>query len=147
MKLTETFTARGHRNIKATHRTTLEITKEADLTPRGDCIIAVGSEKGAADISRRLVEALKRGAEATLTIEAGGVTETVRGHGDPRITLTHPTDIVVRKSLYVDSRTLMVEADKSASDLDRRLVEALRRGLPCRITVVVESEGRGALTS
>ena len=147
MRLTETFTARGHRNIRATHRTTLEITKEADLTPRGDCIVAVGSEKGAADLNRELVEALKRGAEATLTIEAGGVTETVRGRGDPRITLTHPTDIVVRKSLYVDSRTLMVEADKSALDLDRRLVEALRRGLPCRITVVVESEERGALTS
>ena len=141
MRLTETFTARGHRNIKATHRTTLEITKEANLTPRGDCIIAVGSEKGAADLSRELAEALKRGAEATLVIEAGGVTETVRGRGDPRITLTHPTDIVVRKSLYVDSRTLMVEADKSASDLDRGLVEALRRGLPCRIKIVVESEG------
>ena len=140
MKLTETFAARGHRNIKATHRTTLEITKEANLTPRGDCIIAVGSEKGAADLNRELVEALKRGAEATLVIEAGGVTETVRGHGDPRITLTHPTDIVVRKSLYVDSRTLMVEADKSASDLSRELVEALRSGLPCRITIIVEPD-------
>ena len=140
MKLTETFTARGHRNIRATHRTTLEITKEADLTPRGDCIVAVGSEKGAADLNRELVEALKRGAEATLVIEAGGVTETVRGRGDPRITLTHPTDIVVRKSLYVDSRTLMVEADKSASDLSRELVEALRSGLPCRITIIVEPD-------
>jgi len=141
LRITETFIARGHRNIKATHRTTLEITKEPDLTPRGDCIVAVGSEKGAADLSRGLVEGLKRGAEATLVIEAGGIRETVRGRGDPRITLTHPTDIVVRKSLYVDSRTLMVKADKSASDLDRRLVEALRRGLPCRITIVVEDVG------
>ncbi len=141
MRVVETFTARGHRNIKATHRTTLEITKEADLTPRGDCIIAVGSEKGAADLSRELAEALRRGAEATLVIEAGGVTEAVHGHGDKRITLTHPTDIVVRKSLYVDSRTLMVEADKSASDLDRRLVEVLRRGLPCKITIAVEDVG------
>ena len=35
----------------------------------------------------------------------------------------------------------MVEADKSASDLDRRLVEVLRKGLPCRITIAVEDVG------
>ena len=141
MRVVETFTARGHRNVRATHRTTLEITKELHLTPRGDCVVAVASEKGAADLSRELLDAVKRGARVVLVIEAGGVREAVKGLGDPRITLTHPTDIVVRKSRYVDSRTLMVGADKAAADLDRGLVEALKRGAPCRITVVAELPG------
>ncbi|MHA1410910.1 MAG: DUF371 domain-containing protein, partial [Candidatus Odinarchaeia archaeon] len=47
----EEFKARGHENITATHPTTLEITKDMKLTPRGDCIIAVGSEKALFDFS------------------------------------------------------------------------------------------------
>jgi hypothetical protein len=40
--------------------------------------------------------------------------------------LTHPTDVVVRKSDYFCSRTLAVRADKAASDLSRELVEKLK---------------------
>ncbi|HIP75502.1 MAG TPA: DUF371 domain-containing protein, partial [Thermococcus paralvinellae] len=36
----------GHENIKATHKSTLEITKEDFLTPRGDCIICIKADKG-----------------------------------------------------------------------------------------------------
>ena len=142
MRVVETFTAKGHRNIRATHRTTLEITKELHLTPRGDCVVAIGSEKGAADLSRELLKAVKMGARVVLVIEAGGRREVVQGRGDPRITLTHPADIVVRKSVYVDSRTLMVGADKAAADLDRELVRTLKEGFPCRITIIVELEGK-----
>ena len=59
MKVTEVIYARGHENIKATHKTTMEITKDPYLTPRGDCIIAVKANKAALDLSRRLIEKLK----------------------------------------------------------------------------------------
>ncbi|HIP58595.1 MAG TPA: DUF371 domain-containing protein, partial [Archaeoglobus profundus] len=35
----EVITAWGHPNITAKHRTTLEITKDEELSIRGDCII------------------------------------------------------------------------------------------------------------
>jgi len=40
--------------------------------------------------------------------------------------LTHPTDMVIRKSDYICNRTLAIRADKSANDLPRELVEKLK---------------------
>jgi hypothetical protein len=124
---TETVTAYGHRLIQATHWKTFEVTKERHLTVKGDCIVAVKADKACVDLSEEFKQSA-RSPEATITvtIEAGGTKETIRARGDPRLSFTHPTDIVVRKSRYVCSRTLAVKADKAASDLSRSLVEKLR---------------------
>jgi hypothetical protein len=125
---TETITAFGHELIRATHGTTFEITKERSLTTRGDCIIAVGADKSVADLSPEFKElAKKRGAEITIIIESeDGEREIVRAYGDPRLTFTHPDDMVIRKSRYVCSRTLAVKADKAAEDISRSLVKKIR---------------------
>ena len=133
--------AHGHENIQATHETTLEITKEPTLTKRGDCIIAVEATNGAADLPLEFKEAArKKGAQITITIEAGELKEIVRAKGSPRLLFTHPTDLVVRKTDYVCGRTLAIAADKAASDLSRKLVEKIQdcnQGI--RITLAVES--------
>ena len=103
MKLitTEVF-ARGHENIQATHKTTFEITKESTQTTRGNCIMALEATKSASELSREFkVAARKRGAEITITIEAGKLRETVEAKGSPLLLFTHPTDLVIRKSDYV----------------------------------------------
>lgn len=128
MTLTEVIHARGHVNVKSTHKKTLEITREDHLTPRGDCIIAVKADKGLNELGREFMNALKSGnAVLELTIKCNGVKDTVKAMGHPDLTLDHPTDMVVRKSSYTCSRTLAVKADKAAVDLDRRLVEELAR--------------------
>jgi hypothetical protein len=125
--LKEEVTASGHANIEATHPTTLEITKEVALSRRGDCIVAVGADKSLADFSDEFKESLRKpNAKLTLTIEVDGITEQINSHGSPNLILTHPSDMVVRKSSYVDDRTLAVNADKAAFDLPRELVEKLR---------------------
>ena len=133
--------ARGHENIQATHRKTFEITKEPTLTKRGDCIIAVGATKGAADLPPEFKEAArKKGALITIMIEAGELREIVRSRGISRLLFTHPTDLVVRKSGYVCGRTLAIGADKAASDLSRKLVEKIRdSSQKIRITLAIES--------
>ena len=133
--------ARGHKNIQATHRTTFEITKEPTLTKRGNCIIAVGATKGAADLPLESKEAArKKGAQITITIEAGELREIVRSRGSSRLLFTHPTDLVVRKSGYVCGRTLAIGADKAASDLSRKLVEKIKdSSQKIRITLAIES--------
>ena len=123
MEITEVVNAQGHENVRSTHKTTLEITKDKALTKRGDCIIAVGATKGALDLSPKFKTAAKiEGVRITVTIESGGVRDVVRAEGSPRLLFVHPTEMVVRKSDYVCDRTIAIRADKGASDLSRKLV-------------------------
>lgn len=123
----ETFNACGHPNINPSHKTTLMITRDEDLTRRGDCIVSVRAGKGLRDLDPRLKEAIRSSkARIRLSIEVGNLTFSVSGNGDPRLTLSHPTDIVARKSSYVCDRTLMINADKAACDLDSSIVRLLQ---------------------
>ncbi|HID90339.1 TPA: DUF371 domain-containing protein [Candidatus Bathyarchaeota archaeon] len=123
----ETIVGYGHRNISALHPRTLELTKEEGLTPRGDCIVAVGIDKGLRDLSPSFRQAMWDGARLVMEILCGGRRDVVTARGDGRLTLSHPSDIVVRRSDYVCDRTLAVGADKAAVDLSRDLVDELRR--------------------
>lgn len=128
MEMTEIIFAYGHRNIQGIHKSTLEITREAQLSKKGDCIIAVSAEKAVADLSSEFKEKLReKNARISMLIEAGEVAEVVNAFGNPRLILTHPTDMVVRKSSYVCSRTLAIQADKAAWELSKELVEELRK--------------------
>ena len=127
MEMTEIIFAYGHENIQATHKSTLEITKEAQLSKKGDCIIAVSANKAVADLSREFNENLReKNKKMTMLIEAGEVVEVVNAFGSSRLILTDPAEMVVRKSSYVCSRTLAIQSDKAALDLSRKLVEKLR---------------------
>ncbi len=127
MEIAETVSAFGHEQILATHKTTLEITKETQLSKRGDCIIAVSADKSMPELSPEFKEIMRRNhAEITILVEAGGVADIVNAFGSSKLILKHPTDMVVRKSSYICSRTLAIKADKAARDLSRQLVEKLR---------------------
>ena len=127
MKVVEIVYAHGHPNIRSTHKGTFEITKEPTLTRRGECIIAVGAAKGAAELCPEFKGAARReGARITITIESGGVREVIRAMGSPRLSFAHPTDLVVRKSDYVCGRTIAINADKAAADLPRKLVKRMQ---------------------
>lgn len=129
MPLVETFRGRGHPNIRASHRTTLMVTRDSELTVRGDCIVAVEAEKGSRDFDQRIRDAMrKRGARIRLTLEAGGIMFEVSGRGDPGLTLSHPTDMVARKSGYICDRTLFIEADKAACDIPQSFLRLLQKG-------------------
>lgn len=127
MEVTEIVLARGHKNIQATHESTLEITKDADLSKKGDCIIAVSANKALTDLSHRFKENLKReNARMIMVIEAENLMEVVNASGSPQLILGHPTDVVVRKSEYICTRTLAIQADRAACDLSRKLTEKLK---------------------
>jgi len=140
VRVTEVIYAYGHENVLSNHETTFEITKEAHLTKRGDCIIAVKATKGAIDLPPKVKEAArKENAKMTITIEADTVKEVIDAQGSPRLLFSHPTDLVVRKSNYICGRTLAVKADKAACDLSRQLVEKLRNSSQrIRITLNID---------
>ena len=138
--VTVVFSARGHKNVQSTHRTTFEVTKETSITKQGDCIIAVEATRAAADLPFEFKEAAtKEGARITITIEAGELKEIVKAKCSPQLQFTHPTDLVVRKSSYVCGRTLAIGADKAASDFSRKLVEKMKDpSQEVTVTLVVE---------
>ncbi len=120
--------AHGHKNIRATHKTTFEITRSEHLTPRGDCIIGVGADKSLLDLPDDLKVLLREGHyfEIELYLPDYGISEKVIGKGDCNLSLNHPKDVVVRKSNYTCPRTLLIRADKAACDLNREMIECLK---------------------
>ncbi|MBO0888913.1 DUF371 domain-containing protein [Candidatus Bathyarchaeota archaeon] len=124
----------------STHPTTIEITRETHLSTRGDCIVAVNATIGPADLPHGLRDILSRpGSKSKVSLTIGELNFVVEGEGDARLTLSHPTDFVIRKSGFVSDRTLMVHADKSARDLPREMVRLLRDPNK-KITVEISAE-------
>ncbi len=139
MSVTEIIHCRGHKNVLGRHKSTFEITKETELSPNGDCIIAVGADKGAMDLSPKFREAIFH-EEAVLrtTLTCGEHSVAIISQGSPGITLTHPTDLVWRRSCFVCSRTIAVYSDHTAALLPREMMAALQSGAELVVTLSVE---------
>jgi len=131
------FYAWGHPNIMARHRSTLMVTKDDYVTPRGDCIVAVRAEKALRDLHEDIRSWICRnGSIVTLTLDIDGYIFEVKGYGSGKLIADHPRDIVCRKSSYTCSRTLMIRADKAAIDIPREVVDILRRE-DTRVLVII----------
>ncbi|UCG36232.1 MAG: DUF371 domain-containing protein [Candidatus Bathyarchaeota archaeon] len=127
MKAVEIIKAFGHRNILATHCTTFEITTDEFVTRSGDCLIAVGSSKSLRDLDSEFVQILRTsGSKLRLTIQTDNAVEQIEARGSPRLTLNHPTDLVIRRSDYVCDRTLAIKSNKAAEDFSRSFVRKLQ---------------------
>ncbi|NJE62432.1 DUF371 domain-containing protein [Thermococcus sp. 21S7] len=124
--LREVIRCRGHENVRATHKSTLEFTKEDYLTPRGDCILCIEADKGINDLSDEFKSALRAGKRLLIRIKVGNLVDDVLAEGSPGLILDHDFSMVVRKSDYIDARTLAVRANKAARDIDRKIVELLK---------------------
>jgi len=134
--------AEGHPNVRATHKTTLEITKDWHLTPKGSCIIGINAEIGISEIPQEIKGYLSLPNPVTITLELPeyGLEEKITAFGDSKLSFKHPTDIVVRKSSYTCNRTLAVRADKAAADLNREFVKLLRD--KAELLFVIEIPGK-----
>ena len=125
--LTFKFTAKGHENIQASHKSTIEVTTDSHLTLRGDCIIGVTSSHSAQDLATFLEPALSLPRCRIRTIlKVGAFTDTVIGWASSDLLLSDLSSLVWRTSTFVDERTIAIRCDKAAMDLDRQLVTALQ---------------------
>jgi hypothetical protein len=122
------FTAYGHENIIGKHRTTLELTTEDYLTKQGTCIIGVKATQKLSDLSPEIRElATRETTKIVLRMTVEGLHEQVTGTGGERLTYADTTSMVVRSSNFQCGRTLMINADKAASDLSREFVSLLKQ--------------------
>jgi uncharacterized protein len=123
----EKIVAFGHPNIQALHPTTLMFTKEKELSKNGDCILGVDADKSVADFGEKFKEKLKSvNSKVTVLIEVDTLKWQIKACGSPKLTLTNPKEIVVRKSDFASDRTLAVLADKASVDMPREMVEKLK---------------------
>ena len=116
------FRAFGHCNVLATHKTTLEVTKDDDITHAGDCIVAVRADFDPVGLS----EFARSHKKARIVLACGDLEEVI--HADLNSSFSDDREIVVRMGEYLSPRTFAVHADKSAKYLDRGFVKALRAG-------------------
>lgn len=134
------FRAYGHENIIGKHRTTLEITSEDFLTRRGTCIVGIRATQTLSTLDSSIKKLA--GLETTkivLVLQTGEMIEQITGTGGPRLTYADPVSMVARTSSYQCGRTLMIHADKAASDLRDEFVNRLRDGnavLKCELRFI-----------
>ena len=118
-----TFTAYGHPNILATHKTTLEITKDSELTKKGDCIVAVGADFSL-DKIREVIGGCSDNGKIKLTIAVAGLKAEVIAVVNKEF--CSENEIVLRRGNFISERTLGMQADRAAADIGRKLVEKLK---------------------
>ncbi len=121
--------AKGHENVLSLHKSTFEITKDKDLSLSGDCIIGLDIDKSMEDFPKGFKEKLANDdTKVIVELRTPNASDTIEGYGHHDLTLSHPTDIVCRKSTFVCSRTLMIKSNKAAIDLNRDLIKDLANG-------------------
>ena len=117
----------GHRNIKSFHTKTIEITKDPNLSLRGDCIIGVSANKSCWDISDKLKHSLKDdNTSIIIDVIVGNMSFIIKGLGNSRLLLLSRHDIVIRKSSFICERTIAIQCDKASSDIPREIIMSLQ---------------------
>jgi len=127
-----TFTCSGHKNILATHKTTLEFTKDKDLTEKGDCIIGINADFDLDKIKEFLNY---KTITITITLENNPeLTEIITC--TPNLNFDDDKEIVIRLSTHDSKRTLGINSDKAAIHLNRELIKQIKNKNPKLIITI-----------
>ena len=127
---------KGHKNVSSKHKSTFEITKDAEISPTADCIIGTDMDKTMLNFPPEFKDKIAdSNTRITVELKTENGYDEITGWGHEDLTLTHPTDIVIRKSDFTCSRTLMINADKAAKDLDGNLIEDLKNEKVMEVTI------------
>ncbi len=116
------FKAYGHKNITAKHKTTLEFTKDKDLSLKGDCIIGVRADFKLNEI-KQFFKNLK-GNKIKVIIKVDGLKEEI--NATINSDFDDEEEIVIRKTDYISERTLGINADKATYNLGNRFISKLK---------------------
>ncbi|HHT19330.1 MAG: DUF371 domain-containing protein [Euryarchaeota archaeon] len=133
------FEAKGHPNVTSQHRSTFEVTQEKEIRLAADCIVGVASKVSLNDMPSQMKEAIRdEKTHIKVILETENSEDEITGYGHPSLTLDHPTDMVCRKSSYTCNRTLMINANKAAVDLNQQLVDDLKSGKKLTVKIIVD---------
>jgi hypothetical protein len=113
--------------VRSLHPTTIEITTNEQLTEKGDCIVGVRATKGCGQLSETLKTALRsEHANVTIRLLVSNESFELTAQGDKGLELSHPHDIVIRRSRFISGRTLAVGSSAAARDIPRSIISKLK---------------------
>ena len=117
----------GHENVRSLHQKTIEITKEQNLTPSGDCIIGVNANYGCNDIPDEIKEKIRDPtSKIKFSILVNEHVFEINGNGHKELELSHDEDVVIRKSNFICPRTLAIQCDQASDSIPRQMVKSLQ---------------------
>lgn len=130
------ISTKGHKNVTSNHKSTFEITTDSEIGPTADCIIGVSMDKTMNDFTDEFKQKIANSStEIHVLLDTENGYDEIIGYGHDDLDLTHPTDMVCRKSDYICNRTLMINANKAARDLDKNLIEDLADEKEMKVTI------------
>jgi hypothetical protein len=116
----------GHPNVLSTHRNTVEITMDEEISKRADCILGVRATHGCRELSPEIRNHILAGKPLRLEIKVKGLNYNFLGRGSKELELTDPREMVFRKSNFSSPRTVAVSCNAAAMDIPREIVELLK---------------------
>ena len=128
--------SKGHRNMTSLHKSTFEVTKDAEIGPAADYIVGTSADKSMLNFPQEFKDRIAdSNTKIKVILDTENGHDEITGFGHEDLTLTHPTDIVCRTSDFICPRTLMIRADKAARDLDGDLIEDLKNEKIMEVTI------------
>lgn len=129
------FSACGHPNILATHKATLEFTRDSDLSLKGDCIVGVNADFDVSKIKQLIASSKNKKILITIKI-SGNIKEKITARLNPNF--SSDIEFVIRKTDFISERTFAIKADKAAFDLSREFIGFLKEKTN-KINVIVQT--------
>ena len=133
------FHACGHPNILGTHKTTLEFTKDSELSPRGDCIVGIKSDFDLNEIKKFIKNSKSSQIKIIIETKDKKIREIIEAELNPKF--NDEKEIVIRKTEFISERTLAIRSNKAAFELKRGLIECLK-SKEGKITIIMENKAR-----
>lgn len=124
------FNTYGHRNIRATHKNTIEFTKEKELSIKGDCILGVN-----ADFDLKKIKGfIKDKKKLKLKIIVDDVSDELEFV--PNQNFNDNKEMVLRLGEFKSERTLGIRAEKAAKHIKRQIVEKMKEHRKKMVVVI-----------
>lgn len=118
------FSAYGHPHISGAHNTTLEFSKDDEVTPMGDCIVGIKADFDLEQLKQFIKKCSSKKVIITITTPNKKIKETIFAELNP--SFSSDKELVIRKSGFCSERTFAINADKAASGIRRELISFLK---------------------
>lgn len=129
------FTVKGHPKISAEHKSTLEFTRDDHISGNGDCIVGISSDHNIGDLN-------KLNGRLIFVMRVDGFEESFEATIPKNHELIDEKELVIRTSSFISDRTYAIASNKASLDIDRKLIEALKKGKEMKVTIYEKSKSK-----
>lgn len=133
------FNAYGHPNVLGTHKTTLEFTKDNEVSLNGDCIVGIKADFELLKLNQFIKNSENNKIKIAIESISKGkkIREEISAELNPNFSSNK--EFIIRKTDFVSERTFAIRANKAAFDLNRDLISFLKVE-ENKISVVIENK-------